>query len=97
MVMRGSTPTQRFEIPFETELLTEFNIYFAQNGNTILTKTMADCRLEKNAIVLDLSREDTLIFDDKKTLEIQLDLNFGEKWIPSDIMYTSVKRFLGKE
>ena len=96
MVMRGSTPTQRFEIPFDTELLTEFNIYFAQDGETLLTKTMADCELEKNAILLELSREDTLIFNHKKTLEIQLDLNFGEKWIPSYIKYVDVGEFLGE-
>lgn len=93
--MRGSTPTQTFEISFDTRLLTELNIYYSQNDELLLTKTMKDCELDGNKIIVNLSREETLSFDDNFPLQVQLDLNVGDKWIPTEIKYLRVNKFLG--
>ena len=94
--MRGSTPTHTFELQFHTRLLTELNIYYSQNDDVLITKTIEDCELVDNEIRVTLTREETLRLDDNYPLQIQLDMNVDGKWVPSDIRYTRVNKFLGK-
>lgn len=57
---RGTTPTIKFTTSIETSLLHTAYITFAQNKKILFEKTLSDCTLETNAIILKLTQEDTL-------------------------------------
>ena len=59
-MIRGTTPTLEFTLPFDCSLLTEIYITFAQYGTTVLEKSMADCTCSGTLVTLSLSQEDTL-------------------------------------
>lgn len=95
---RGSTPTHVFTLPFGAETVKTVEITYAQNEAIKLQKTNADCVLEGNAVSVKLTQEDTFKFDEKPLVEIQIRvLTLGGDVIPSDIMYTTVKRCLSDE
>lgn len=94
-MIRGTTPTLRFTLPFNTSELTDVWITFAQNHKTIIEKTLDDCRCEDNVITLILSQKDTLILDDSYRVQIQIRAKTnGDNAIASVIFSETVKRIL---
>lgn len=71
-MIRGTTPTHTFNIPFDTSLVDEVKIVYAQDEVVILEKTTSDCSLDDTKICVTLTQEDTFKFDCKKVVEIQL-------------------------
>ena len=71
-MIKGTTPTHIFTIPFDTSVLDKVKITYAQNDAIVLTKTTENCALEENKISVTLTQEDTFAFDHKKAVEIQL-------------------------
>lgn len=41
-MIRGTTPTLEFTLPFDTSLIAEMYITLTQNGTTMLEKTLSD-------------------------------------------------------
>lgn len=68
----GTTPTHIFKIPFDTSQLKEIRISYAQDDEVIVEKTTSDCAFEGNKITVTLSQEDTLQFDHRKAVELQM-------------------------
>jgi hypothetical protein len=62
-MIRGTTPTHIFNLPFDTALIDKIKITYAQNGVVVLTKEKADCKIDGNAVTVRLTQEDTLKFD----------------------------------
>ncbi len=94
-MVRGTTPTFTFTLPFDGRQITALNICFAQQGQIVLEKTLSDCVVEENAIRLALTEEETLLFDgDKGVVEIQLRVGSGDARMASNIMITTVERIL---
>lgn len=71
-MIRGTTPTHIFKIPFDTANLKEVRIFYAQNKKVIVEKTTENCVMEENKITVKLTQEETLRFSHMKNTEIQL-------------------------
>lgn len=71
-MIRGTTPTHTFTIPFDTALIKEVRVTYAQADVPIVWKETKDCTLEGNTISTTLTQEDTLSFDCTKAIQIQI-------------------------
>lgn len=92
---RGTTPTISFSLPIDGSSVTALNLCFAQKGQAVLEKGLADCCLEGNVLQVTLTEQDTLRFDEKKGMvELQLRIGCGETKMASDIMRVSVEKIL---
>ena len=69
---RGSTPTLKFRIPFNTKLLDRGYLTFSQNNIKRFEKSLSDCLLKGNYIITTLSQEDTLSLNAGRLLKVQL-------------------------
>lgn len=80
-MIRGTTPTHTFKFgTLNPEELTQLNVYYAQRGEVILTKTKADFNF--NSLIDDditlysaytkLTQEETLLFSPRIEVEIQV-------------------------
>ena len=95
---RGSTPTHIFTIPFDTLLIDDLRVSYAQNNTEIVVKNKSDCELEGQAITVNLSQEDTLKFSHSKNVELQIKvLTTGGEVHISDIIVISVGKVLNSE
>ena len=71
-MIRGTTPTHTFNIPFDSSLVKECRVIYAQNNEVLFTKTTKDCVLANKSVKTTLSQEDTFKFDCTKCVQIQL-------------------------
>lgn len=71
-MIRGTTPTHTFNIPFDTSMVKEVKILYAQDDVKVLEKNTEDCTLSGQSISVTLTQEDTFLFDCKKAVEIQI-------------------------
>lgn len=71
-MIRGTTPTHIFTLPFGIETIKTIQIIYAQNGAEKLTKSNADCTLEGNTVKIRLTQEDTFKFADDVCVEVQV-------------------------
>lgn len=94
-MFRGSTPTHEFELPISTENLQKVIIAYAQDDVEILRKTEEDCEISGNVIALQLSQKETLLFDWKKKMQIQLKVLWEDGAVSlSDVMEKEVRKCL---
>lgn len=92
---RGTTPTIIFTLPFATSRITVLNLCFAQNGEVLLEKTLADCAVADNTLQVSLTEAETLLFDAGKSMvEMQLRIGCGNARMASNIMRVSIDRIL---
>lgn len=97
-MIRGTTPTHVFTLPFNVDLIKEVKIIYSQGGKKVLTKCKADCTLNDNDITLTLTQEETLKFSCLNDVEIQLKiLTHADKVIVSQIEAVDVERCLDSE
>ena len=96
--MCGTTPTHTFTIPFSVADIKNVRIAYAQGDEVKLVKEISDCQLEGNTVVVKLTQEDTLSFDPKKRVEVQMKvLTHGDDTLVSTIKSVSVGRCLDEE
>lgn len=94
-MIRGTTPTLTFKLPFDCKGIELLNISFAQHDNVVLEKDLYDCNVEGNEIRVTLTEDDTLKFDCvERYAEIQIRIGIGEQRLASQIMKISVDRVL---
>lgn len=97
-MMCGTTPTHTFTLPFSVNEIKSVRIIYAQGSKPLFVKEKGDCTLENNVITVKLTQEDTLLFDYKKRVEIQVRvLTTDDDSIISTIKSISVGRCLEKE
>ena len=94
MTTRGTTPTQNFIFPFDCSDITVLSIAYAQNGTVLFTKNLEDVFIQENTISVTLTEDETLMFNDKQGLEIQLRWVIGDNKQASNIIRTDVGRIL---
>lgn len=96
-MIRGTTPTLEFTMPFDTSLIAELYITITQNGATALEKTLSDCNCNDTSVSLTLTQEDTLRLEQKpysdSEMQIRVRTVAGEVLV-SDIMSIYVGRIL---
>lgn len=97
-MIRGTTPRHVFSIPFDTSLLKEVMITYAQNDDEVLRKDIGDCTLIEKAVVVELSQEETLKFDHNRNVQIQMRLlTVNDEALASNIVVVSVGNVLNDE
>jgi hypothetical protein len=71
-MIRGSTPTHTFTIPFDVSKIKTLKIVYAQDDEIVCEKSNTDCDMEGVSIKTTLTQNDTLKFDCKKAVQIQM-------------------------
>lgn len=76
MMIRGTTPTIFFHLPFDIEEIEEMWLTIAQRGKDVITKELADMEYDNGVFSVRLSQEETLILDARQKSEAQLRVKF---------------------
>jgi hypothetical protein len=69
-LIRGTTPLHIFTLPFDTEQIDKVRIIYAQDDRVIFTKEQ--CKCEGKVVSVKLTQEETLKFDCRKKVQIQM-------------------------
>lgn len=69
---RGTTPTLKFTLPFDTSTLDAVWVTIAQGGKVIINKEKSDCDLKGTDISVTLTQVETLALTAGNKTEIQL-------------------------
>lgn len=94
-MIRGTTPTHTFTLPFEASAIQSVKIIYAQDDVVVCEKLTKDCTLSGSTVVTTLTQEDTLKFDHKKVAQIQLRiLTAGGQALASVIEKVGVSQLL---
>ena len=85
-MIRGTTPTHEFTLPFTVDLISEVEITYKQSNTCLLVKHSKDCTLEDNKISVRLSQKETFKFAKGGTVSVQVRvLTTGGDVLASDI------------
>lgn len=71
-MIRGTTPTLKFTVPFDTSILAEAWVTLSQNDEVVLNKRLEDCKCDVRKLSVRLTQEETLLLDCKCKTEIQI-------------------------
>lgn len=94
-MIRGTTPTHTFTLPFGSDVIASLRIIYAQDGDVKITRNTVP---EGNNATVVLTQEETLSLDCDKYVEIQIRvLTLGGEALSSDIIRVSVERCLEDE
>lgn len=97
-MIRGTTPTHTFKLPFDADIIKSVMIIYAQRNKEILRKETADCTMEGKTISVTLTQEDTFKFNHVDHMQIQLRLlTMSGDALASDIKVVNVKECLNSE
>jgi hypothetical protein len=93
-MIRGTTPTLEFVLPFETSLLAEAYVTLAQSDGVVLDKPLSECTLDGNKMTVKLTQEDTLkLKPGPVEIQIRAKTENGDA-LASDIILTSASKIL---
>lgn len=94
-MIRGTTPTLKFVIPFDTSLLATAYITLAQNGEVVLEKEMTQCNCKERVLSVQLKQEETLMLtcDCKTEIQVRAKTLEGAS-LASDIFIVDTERIL---
>ena len=94
-MVRGTTPTLEFTLPFSTELLAEAYVTLSQNKRVVVDKSLENCERSGNRLSVKLTQADTLLLDSDHKTEIQVraKLNSGDA-VASRIVTVNTERIL---
>lgn len=72
IIIRGTTPTHDFDLPYPIELIKDLRLTYGQGGKTVFVKTKEECVLEKGKISVLLTQEETFSLNPRKNLDIEI-------------------------
>ena len=94
-MIRGTTPTLEFVIPFDTSQLAEAFVTLSQRGNVVIDKALEDCHCGGNKLSVRLTQEETLKLECDCITEIQVRARTLEgEAIASNIIRERTERIL---
>ncbi len=94
-MIRGTTPTLKFVIPFNTSLLATAYITLAQNREVVLEKELTECNCKDCVLSVRLTQEETLKLQCECKTEIQIRAKTLEgDSLVSDIFVVDTERIL---
>lgn len=97
-MIRGTTPTHVYTLPFETALLRELKIIYAQADKILFEKLAKHCEMTEKTASVTLTQEETFSFDCKLPVQIQVRaLTVDGVSLASSIMLISVEKCLDNE
>lgn len=90
--MIGTTPELTFNLPFDTSIIKNLYITFKdRNKSTVLEKTETDCTMNNNSITVELSQEETLQFEKRTKVRVQLRIKTtNDKALKSNIIVIDI-------
>lgn len=59
-MIRGTTPTLEFALPFEVDLIAEAYVTISQNQSVVIDKSLSELTCAGKTLTVKLSQEDTL-------------------------------------
>lgn len=71
-MISGTTPTHVFKLPFDSAQLSAARVVYKQGSKEIIRKETKDFTMEGNIIKVNLTQEDTFLFDCKTSVKYQL-------------------------
>ena len=71
-MIKGTTPTHTFFLPFDTGMIKDARITYSQNGSVVLKKEAKNCAMEGNEVSVKLTQEDTMMFNEGVCVEVQV-------------------------
>lgn len=97
-MIRGTTPTLQFNLPFQTSLIKNAEIllkYTDANKTVLIEKTIDECVLDETSISTVLTQEETLQFPAPATVSVQLRVLTTDDVALATVIYNvSVKKLL---
>jgi hypothetical protein len=100
-MIKGTTPTLFFNLPFESSLIKSAEIvveYVDANKSVKIIKTLADCELGEMSISTVLKQEETLQMPAPSTVNVQLRvLTTDDIALATEVEKVSVKRLLKED
>lgn len=94
-MIRGTTPTLEFIIPFDTGQLAEAFVTLSQNGSIVIDKALTECNCNENKLSVRLTQEETLKLQCDCMTEIQIRAKTLEgEAIASQIIKVNTERIL---
>lgn len=100
---RVTTPTHKFNLPFDTDTIDKFIITYQQDGQTIIEKTEADSGivLSGKQITVNLTQQETALFTSKiggqNRAYAQIRVKIDGKVLASNLMEIDVRDVLNEE
>ena len=71
-MIRGTTPTLEFVLPFDTDQLAEAFVTLSQNGGVVIDKALTECNCNRNELSVRLTQDETLKLKCDCVTEIQI-------------------------
>ena len=94
-IIRGTTPTLEFVLPFGTDYLVEGFVTICQRGKVVIDKPLAACRCDENKLTVKLTQAETLALACNCDVEIQIRARTADgEAVASNIMRESAERIL---
>lgn len=88
-MVRGTTPTYTFSVPFDTDLISNIKVNFSQE-KLLVSKGLVDCNISEATIEVKLTQEDTLKFSQGEAEIVIRVLTKGNEAIASEPMHDYV-------
>jgi hypothetical protein len=94
-MIRGTTPTLEFQLPMSVETIADAYVTFAQKGQVLIDKKLADCSCGTDTLTVQLTQEDTLKLEAGQVTELQIRVKTKDNnALASQIMKVSTDRIL---
>ena len=94
-MIRGTTPTLEFIIPFDASLLANAHVTLCQNGVVMIDKALEECSCNENKLSVKLTQDETLNLQCDCITEIQIRARTVEgEALASNIMRVNTERIL---
>lgn len=88
MLIRGTTPTLEFLLPFDTDQLAEAFVTLSQRGVVKVDKALTECNCDENKLSVKLTQEETLKLECDFVTEIQI----RAKTMSGDVIASNIIR-----
>lgn len=72
MIIRGTTPTLRFGLPFDADMIANGFVVIQQEEVTVVEKELSDCECGGKTVSAKLTQEDTLKLSSDMNAEISI-------------------------
>ena len=97
-MIRGTTPTHSFVLPFGQEMIKTIEITYEQKFKTILKKKNDGVEFDGNLASVKLTQKETFMFEDGPAVKIQIRvLTPRGDVVASNPMFASVEECLSEE
>ena len=75
-MIRGTTPTHTWEIPFDTGMVKRLRVIYGQNKKPLFIKEKEECVIKDGILSVTLSQEESLMFDSQYYAQVQVKVLF---------------------